>query len=231
ADEHVQAGCGGGVVAVVGEVGFVDDMADLFQRRVGVQAERLYGGLERAPALVVPERGAAHVERRGARGDGGGVGGEDEFGGGVDEAADQPGARGPVDVDTRPGGPLHVRTPAWRAAAARASTAARAASRWGGGEEARPAVPRRSRRSRPRTPRRAGATPPGAAVASAVTASYSAAAAAVIRPARADLAAGSSGWPSQRVASPPWSVTSSAIHSRCSRVRGSAGRATSPSPS
>jgi len=80
ADQHVQARRGGRVVAVVGQVGFVDDAADFFQRRVGGQAERLQGGLERAPALVMPERGTAQIERRGARGDGGGVGDEDELG-------------------------------------------------------------------------------------------------------------------------------------------------------
>ena len=48
----------------------MDDAADFFQRRVGVQAERDQSGFERAPALVVPERGAARVERGGAGGDG-----------------------------------------------------------------------------------------------------------------------------------------------------------------
>jgi hypothetical protein len=65
------------------------------------------------------------------------------FGGGVDETADQPGARGPVDVDARAGCPLHVRAPAV-SAAARCSTARRAASRCGQVKKSR----RGSRRSR-----------------------------------------------------------------------------------
>ena len=44
ADRDVQACCGGRVVAFVGQVGFVDDAADLFQGRVGVQAERCQRG-------------------------------------------------------------------------------------------------------------------------------------------------------------------------------------------
>jgi hypothetical protein len=52
---------------------------------------------------MVPEGGPAHVEWRGVGGDGCGVGGEDEFRAGVDEAADQPGAGGPVDVDITAG--------------------------------------------------------------------------------------------------------------------------------
>jgi hypothetical protein len=50
ADQYVQASCGGGVVAFVGQVGFVDDAADLFQGRVGLQAERCEDGFELGPS-------------------------------------------------------------------------------------------------------------------------------------------------------------------------------------
>jgi hypothetical protein len=58
--------------------------------------------------VVVAQFGVAHVE-------GGGVGGylvgvvdEDELGGRVDMAADQPRAGRPVDVDAGSGGPFHA---------------------------------------------------------------------------------------------------------------------------
>src|SRR5207248_6982803 len=107
-----------------------------------------------APVLVMSERGAAHVERCGTGGDGAGVGGEDEFGGGVDKAADQPGAGGPVDVDPGPGGPFHAGTPAV-SVAARVSTACRAASRCGQPKKSRLWIRCSSRRSRANVRRRA----------------------------------------------------------------------------
>jgi threonine dehydrogenase-like Zn-dependent dehydrogenase len=61
ADQDIEADRGGGVVAVVGQVGFVDDAADLFQRRVGGQVERGRRGFERAVAVVVPERALSCV--------------------------------------------------------------------------------------------------------------------------------------------------------------------------
>src|SRR5206468_3690178 len=192
--------------AFVGQVGFVDDAADLFQRRVGLQAERDQRGLERAPAPVMPERGPAHVKRRGAGGEGGGGGGEDELGIGVDEAADQPGTGGPVDMHTRAGRPLHARAPAV-SSAARCSTARRAASRCGQVKKSRPWMRCSSRRSRATARRRAAASAVDAAAASAATATYSAATVSVIRLTTTAMALVSRGRPSQRVASPPWPVT------------------------
>src|SRR6266567_4534834 len=128
----------------------------------------------------MPERSPAHVERPGPGGDGGGVGCEDEFGGGVDEAADQPGAGGPVDVDAGPSCPFHVRDPAGLVAA-RVSTARRAASRWEQVKKSRPAMRCSSRRSRATTRRCAAASAVRMVAASAATAPYSAATAAVIR--------------------------------------------------
>jgi hypothetical protein len=64
-DEHVEARCGGCVVAVVAQVGFVDDVGDLFQRRVVGQVVGGQRGLERAPALLVPECCAARLVRAG----------------------------------------------------------------------------------------------------------------------------------------------------------------------
>src|SRR5215470_4270748 len=182
----------------------MDDVADLFQRRVGGQAEGCECGFERAPVLVVPERSSAHVERCGVGGDGCGVGGEDEFCLGVDEAADQPCARGPVDVDTGPGGPLHASVLAVLAAA-RWPTARRAASLCGQVKKSRAWMRCSSRRSRVTARLRAAASAMSTAAASAVTASYSAATAAVIRLTITDAALTSSGRPRQSVASPPWS--------------------------
>src|SRR5258705_549094 len=82
-----------------------------------------------------------------------------------------------------------------------------------------------SRRSRATARRRAAASAARSAAASAATASYSAATAAVIRLTTTVLAPASRGRPCHSVASPPCSVTSSATHSSCSRVRGAAGRA------
>src|SRR6266851_1505516 len=141
------------------------------------------------------ERGPAYIERCGVRWNGCQVGGEDEFGVVVDEAADQPGAGGPVDVDAGPGGPLHAGIPAGLVAA-RVSTARRAASHCGQRKKSRPWMRCSSRRNRAATRRRAPGSAVRAAAALAATASYSAATAAVIRLTTADLALASSGRPS-----------------------------------
>src|SRR6266702_3876268 len=94
------------------------------------------------------ESSPAHVERRCARGYLGEVVEEDEFRAGVDEAADQPCAGGPVDVDIGAGRPFHARTSAWRDAVARSSTAAREAARCGRGKKSRPAMRRSSEERR-----------------------------------------------------------------------------------
>lgn len=104
----VEAGGFGGVEAFVVQVGFVDDFGDALQGEVVGELIAAQDGLKGAVALVVSQFHAAHVERCGVAGDLVGIGDEDEGGVRVDEAADQPGAGGAVDVDAGAGGPPHA---------------------------------------------------------------------------------------------------------------------------
>lgn len=102
----------------------MDDLADGHQRRVAelVLSEE---GLEAASAAVVRELCAAHVERRGVRGDLIRIFDEDEFGVVIEKPANQPGTGGPIHVTPPTGSPPHeAAATSWP----RASTAARARS-------------------------------------------------------------------------------------------------------
>ena len=134
AEYDVEAGCFGGVVAFVVEVGFVDDLGDAPEDGV-VEVVVAQDGFEAAVALVVAEFDAAHVERGGVGRRLGRVGDEDELGVRVDVAADEPGAGGAVDVDAGAGDPLHEGcSSGFGTGWARASTAALAWSRSAGGK-------------------------------------------------------------------------------------------------
>src|SRR5487761_1553071 len=135
AQGHVEAGCLGCVVAFVVQVGFMDDGGDPPQHRIG-QVVAAQDRLEAALPVVVTQFHAAHVKRSGTSGDLGRVGDEHELSGRVDVAAYQPGAGGPVDMDSPAGSPLHTCSsvrpaPAW---SRRSWTAARAWSRSAGGK-------------------------------------------------------------------------------------------------
>jgi hypothetical protein len=97
ANQHVDA-CGlGGVVALVAEVGPVDDPRDRLQRLV-VELVTLQKRLEAAVGAVMGQLDAANVEADRVHGDVIGILDEDERGVGVQETPDQPGAGGPIDV-------------------------------------------------------------------------------------------------------------------------------------
>ena len=125
----------------------MDDLRDLPQHRVGelVAAQER---LEAAVAAVVGELDAAHVERRRVGRHLVGVVDEHELGVRVDEAADQPGAGGAVDVAVTARRPPHrdrlldAAQPARRAAAARARARAAGSSRGRGSGAARAAAAR-----------------------------------------------------------------------------------------
>src|SRR5207248_824130 len=115
------------------EVGLVHDLGQPPQHRVG-QIASAQNGLEAAVGTVVPEFGAAHVERGRVGRHLGRVGDEQEAGVGIEEPADQPGAGGPVDVHALAGGPVHGCASSFVAASCRTRTAACAVSRSGGGK-------------------------------------------------------------------------------------------------
>ena len=63
ADEDVEAGRDGRVEGVIGEVGFVHDVADLFQDRVAGQVEVQQRGFEGAAAVVVAQLGTPRMSK------------------------------------------------------------------------------------------------------------------------------------------------------------------------
>src|SRR5262245_10320442 len=109
AKNHVETPSLRRVVAVVFEVRLVDDSSDLPQHRI-VQLEAPEERLEAAVAAVVRELDPAHVEWRRILRQFGRIVDEHERRLGVDEAADQPGARSAVDVALRPRRPPHDET-------------------------------------------------------------------------------------------------------------------------
>src|SRR5262249_48959648 len=120
----------GGVVALVLDVGLMDDAAEGLEPR-HVEPVVANHDLERASAVVMAELLATDVEGRRAFGQARRVSDEQELRLGIDEAADQPGARRPVDVAVLAGHPPHASISCsfgMRAAAASASTRCRAAA-------------------------------------------------------------------------------------------------------
>ncbi len=104
-----RAGRLGCVVTLIAEVRLMHDPGHLPENRV-LQQVVLQERLEAAVSLVVGELCSEHVEGCGAVGYVRWILDEDELGLEVDEALDEPGARGPVDVAAGSGCPLHVRT-------------------------------------------------------------------------------------------------------------------------
>src|SRR5439155_26998881 len=117
--------------ALVGEVSLVHDLGDIPQHR-SAELVAAQEGLEAAVAAVVGELDAAHVERRCVGRHLFRVVDEDELRFRVEEAADQPGAGGPVDVAMATSRPPHPTGSSTRAASS--STARWASSRSGGGK-------------------------------------------------------------------------------------------------
>lgn len=134
AQDDVEAWGFGSVEAFVVDVGFVDDLTDAAQGGVVGEMVDARDGFEAAVAVVVAEFGAAYVEGGRVGGDVGWVGDEDKLGRRVDEATDQPGAGGAVDVDARAGGPLRAVLSSVMLAGCRALRACSAVPRSAGGK-------------------------------------------------------------------------------------------------
>src|SRR5207244_1359089 len=129
--QDIEPGCLGGVVALITEVGLVNDLGQLPEHGVS-QLIAAQEGLEAAIAAVVGKIDTTHVERRRVGGDLFRIVDEDELRLRIDEAADQPGAGSAVDVAATACRPLHPTGSSTRTASS--STAARARSRSGGGK-------------------------------------------------------------------------------------------------
>src|SRR5439155_1586126 len=99
--DHVEPGCLGGVVAVVGQIGLVHHAGDVPEDGI-VEVVAAQDRLEAAVVAVVGQLDAAHVERGGVGRNLERVVDEDEGGLGVDEASDQPRAGGAVYVAVGP---------------------------------------------------------------------------------------------------------------------------------
>jgi MFS family permease len=130
ADQRVEPGRLGRVVAAIVDVGLVDDGGDLPEHGIRELVTAQHR-LERAVAVVVAQLDPAHVERDRVRRHVLRIRDEDEARLGIHEASDQPGARRAVDVAARPCRPPH-RSASVRCASASTARSARARS---GGEK------------------------------------------------------------------------------------------------
>jgi hypothetical protein len=97
---------------VFGDIGGVDDPSQPDQRTISPQFELFDEDFEGAFAVPVGEVGAGSVEgppaQFGCRGEYLAFLDVDDFGGGVDESADQPGTGDPVGLGTGAGDPFHM---------------------------------------------------------------------------------------------------------------------------
>lgn len=118
ADDGVQAGGFGGIVEVVGDVGFMDDTSQLVEDRI-FEAVPIEDGLEGDVVAVVGELDSDHVERGGVGRHVVGIVNEDEHSLGVNKPVDEPGRSGPVDMDPGAGGPPQGAVSGSRLAASR----------------------------------------------------------------------------------------------------------------
>src|SRR5262249_43892997 len=133
-DDEIESRCLRLVVAIIADVGFVNEPSDRHERVVLAEVVPVEERFEAALAVVVGQLDVAHIEAGRIVGYLVRIVDEDELGGGIDEPADEPCAGGAIDVTMAPGRPSHrpASTSSWRSAIARS-----AIRRSGGGKKSR----------------------------------------------------------------------------------------------